>query len=558
MKSTMQTTPLLISRLLVTGTTLHADQEAVTWTADGPRRTSYAEIGTMSAQLAHALRGLGIDGDQRVATFMWNNAEHLTAYLAVPSMGAVLHALNIRLFPEQLIYVTNHAENQVVIVDNTLAEPFGKLLPHLTTLRHVIVNGPVSDEVREALGAPDHIEAVHDWTELLAAQPDTFEWPELDENCASSMCYTSGTTGNPKGVAYSHRSNVLHAMQAAMPSTMDVREGDRLLAIVPMFHANTWGLPYVAMLAGASLILPDRFLQAEPLARMIETEKVTGGGAVPTIWTDVLRYLDEHPTDTSTVRSVVVGGSACPPALMAAMHERHGIEVTHAWGMTETSPLGSAAVAPAAATGDDYWRYRHTQGRLAPFVEGRLVGPDGALQPWDGQSVGELEVRGPWIAAGYYEGPAATDTDRAEAAAKFHDGWLRTGDVGTLTADGFLTLTDRSKDVIKSGGEWISSVELENILMGHPAVAEASVVGVPDDKWGERPLATVVLLEGESCDVATLREYLEGKVAHWQVPERWAFIDEVPKTSVGKFDKKVLRRRYADGELTVQSGSPAS
>ena len=549
----MQTSPLLLSRLLVSGTTMHADQEAVTWTADGPRRTSYAALGRMCARLAHALRGLGIDGDQRVATFMWNNAEHLAAYLAIPSMGAVLHALNIRYFPQQLIYVTNHAENQVVIVDNTLAEPFSKLLPHLTTLRHVIVNGPVSDEVRVALGAPDHIEAVHDWSQLLADRPDTFDWPELDENCASSMCYTSGTTGNPKGVAYSHRSNVLHAMQAAVPSSMDVREGDRLLAIVPMFHANTWGLPYVAMFAGASLILPDRFLQAEPLATMIASERVTGGGAVPTIWTDVLRYLDEHPTDTSSIRSVVVGGSACPPSLMQAMHDRHGIEVVHAWGMTETSPLGSTAVAPAAAAGEEHWRYRHTQGRLAPFVEGRLIGPDGTVQPWDGQSVGELEVRGPWIAAGYYEGADPTETDRAEAAAKFDDGWLRTGDVGTLTPDGFLTLTDRSKDVIKSGGEWISSVELENLLMGHPAVAEASVVGVPDDQWGERPLATVVLLEGEACDAATLKDYLEGKVAHWQVPERWAFIDEVPKTSVGKFDKKVLRRRYADGEISVES-----
>ena len=313
MKSTMQDTPLLISRILLNGTRMHADQEAVTWTAEGPRRTSYAEVGRKAAQLAHALRGLGIDGDQRVATFMWNNAEHLVSYLAVPSMGAVLHALNIRLFPEQVIYVTNHAENQVVIVDNSLAAPFSKLLPHLATVRHVIVNGPVTDEVRDALaGASDRIEGVHDWDELLSRQPDTFDWPELDETTASSMCYTSGTTGNPKGVVYSHRSNYLHTMQVCMPTSLDIRQGDRLLAVVPMFHANAWGLPYAALMAGASLVLPDRFLQAEPLARMIETEKVTGGGAVPTIWNDLLRYLDENPTDCSSVRSVVVGGSACP------------------------------------------------------------------------------------------------------------------------------------------------------------------------------------------------------------------------------------------------------
>ena len=555
MKSTMQTTPLLISRILLTGTQQHADQEAVTWTADGARRTSYAEIGRQAAQLAHALQGLGIDGDQRVATFMWNNAEHYTAYLAVPSMGAVLHALNIRLFPEQLIYITNHADNKVVILDNSLAAPFTALLPQLTTLRHVIINGPVPDEVRAAIAATPHIESVHDWTELLAGQPDTFDWPELDENSASSMCYTSGTTGKPKGVAYSHRSNFLHSMQACMASCVDIREGDRLLAIVPMFHANAWGLPYAAMLSGASMILPDRFLQAEPLARMISEEKVTGGGAVPTIWTDMLRYLDEHPTDTSSIRTVIVGGSACPPSLMTAMQERHDITVIHAWGMTETSPLGSAAVAPHAATGEEHWRYRRSQGRLAPSVEARLIGADGSVQPWDGESVGELEVKGPWVTASYYDNGQSTEAEQADAAAKFDDGWLRTGDVGSITSDGFLVLTDRSKDVIKSGGEWISSVELENALMGHPEVAEASVVGVPDDKWGERPLATVVLLPDAHVDAEALKEFLSAKVARWQVPERWAFIDEVPKTSVGKFDKKVLRQRYADGELTVQTPS---
>jgi fatty-acyl-CoA synthase len=551
MKSTMQETPLLISRILMSGTQLHADQEVVTWTADGARRTSFSEVGAQAAQLANALRGLGIDGDQRVATFMWNNAEHLVTYLAVPSMGAVLHALNIRLFPEQVIYVTNHAQNTVVILDNSLAAPFSKLLPHLVTLRHVIVNGPIPDDVLAALEAAPQIEAVHDWETLLGAQPTTFDWPVLDENSASSMCYTSGTTGNPKGVVYSHRSNFLHTMQVTMG--MGFKQGDRLLAVVPMFHANAWGLPYAALMVGASLIMPDRFLQAEPLATMIAAERVTNGAAVPTIWTDLLRYLDEHPTDTSSLRRVIVGGSACPPSLMRAYQERHDIEIVHAWGMTETSPLGSTAVPPADSTGEERWSYRQTQGRIASALEARLVGPDGGEVPCDGESVGELEVRGPWVTAGYYDNGTNTEAERADAAAKFDNGWLRTGDVGSLTANGFLRLTDRAKDVIKSGGEWISSVELENALMAHPDVIEASVVGVPDEKWGERPLATVVRATDSGIDAEALREFLGSKVARWQVPERWAFIDEVPKTSVGKFDKKVLRKRYADGELEVET-----
>ena len=440
--------------------------------------------------------------------------------------------------------------NTVVVLDNSLAAPFSKLLPHLVTLRYVIVNGPIPEDVREALEAAPQVEAVHDWETLLAAQPKTFDWPVLDECDASSMCYTSGTTGNPKGVVYSHRSNYLHTMQVTMG--MGFNQGDRLLAVVPMFHANAWGLPYAALMVGASLIMPDRFLQAEPLAKMIEGERVTGGAAVPTIWTDLLRYLDEHPTDTSSLRRVIVGGSACPPSLMRAYQERHDIEIVHAWGMTEMSPLGSTAVAPADATGEERWFYRQTQGRIASALEARLVGAEGAGVPCDGESVGELEVRGPWVTASYYDNGNNTEAERADAASKFDHGWLRTGDVGSLTPNGFLQLTDRAKDVIKSGGEWISSVDLENALMAHPDVLEASVVGVPDEKWGERPLATVVRAADSTIDAAALREFLGSKVAGWQVPERWAFIDEVPKTSVGKFDKKVLRKRYAAGELNVE------
>ncbi|MBK8470446.1 MAG: long-chain fatty acid--CoA ligase [Actinomycetales bacterium] len=554
MRSTMQTTPLLISSILRYGSTIHARSKIVTWTGETSRTTTYAEIGTKAAQLAHALRGLGITGDQRVATFMWNNAEHVIAYLAVPSMGAVLHALNIRLFPPQIIYIATHADNKVAIVDNTLAQPFSGLLPHLKTLRHVIVNGPITDEVRAALQAPEHIEGVHDFDTLIAAQPTTFDWPEdMDENSASSMCYTSGTTGNPKGVAYSHRSNYLHA--TAVQNGLTIRQGDRMLIVVPLFHANAWGFPYVGMMSGATLIMPDRFLQAEPLAAMIAAEKVTGGAGVPTIWNDLLQYLDKNPTDVSSCSMLMVGGSAAPPSLMHAFQEKHDIEMVHGWGMTEMSPVGTLAVPPVEVEvgSEAYWRYRTAQGRLLPGVEGRLAGPDDSLQPWDGESVGELEVRGPWITASYYANGSESGVEQMEMESKFHDGWLRTGDVGTLTVDGFLVLTDRAKDVIKSGGEWISSVELENVIMAHPDVREASVVGVADEKWGERPLASVVLAEGSATTVEDLRTWMGDKVPRWQVPERWAVIDEVPKTSVGKFDKKVLRARYAEGGLEVQT-----
>jgi fatty-acyl-CoA synthase len=554
MKSTMQATPLLISSLLRYGTRVHGDSEVITWTGQGSRKTTYRQLGDQAAQLAGALRGLGVTGDQRVATFMWNNAEHLMAYLAVPAMGAVLHALNIRLFPEQLVYVTRHGGSQVIIVDNTLAKPFAGLVAHLPEVRHVIVNGPVDDETRAALEGVAHLEGVHDFHTLIADQPTTFDWPEdVDENAASSMCYTSGTTGNPKGVAYSHRSNYLHAMGVA--ATLGLRQADRLLIVVPLFHANAWGFPYAAMVTGSTLVMPDRYLQAEPLAAMISTEGVTGGAGVPTIWNDLLHHLDTHEVDVSSCRMLMVGGSAAPPAMIRDFHDRYGIDIIHGWGMTEMSPVGSLAIAPAKveAGSDDYWRYKAAQGRLLCGVDARLVGPDGSEIPWDGESVGELEVRGPWITASYYANGTETDTDLSEMAAKFDDGWLRTGDVGKLTDDGFLVLTDRAKDVIKSGGEWISSVDLENAIMAHPDVLEASVVGVPDEKWGERPLASVVLKEGASVTVDDLRTFLEDKVAHWQVPERWALIDEVPKTSVGKFDKKVLRRRYAAGELEVQT-----
>jgi len=543
MLSTMQDAPLLISRLLNYGATVHGKATVSTWTGDPEhlRTETYAGVAEHAAQLAHALNGLGVTGDQRVATFMFNNNEHLEAYLAVPSMGAVLHTLNVRLFPEQLVYIANHAEDDVVLVDAVLVPLLARLLPEMKTVRHVIVAGACD---RSPLDAASGVE-VHDYAELISGQPTTYVWPEVDERSAAAVCYTSGTTGNPKGVVYSHRSIWLHSMQVCMMQGLGLTDHDRVLAVVPQFHAMAWGLPYAAFMSGASLLMPDRFLQAAPLAQLIEQERPTLAGAVPTIWSDLLRHLDANGGDMSSLREVVIGGSACPPSLMKAFRERHGVQLVHAWGMTETSPLGSVARPPASATdAESEFAYRMTQGRLPASVEARLVGVDGDLMPWDGVSVGELEVRGPWVTGSYHLDP---DPE------KFSDGWLRTGDVGTLTSDGFLTLTDRAKDVIKSGGEWISSVELENHLMAHPDVVEASVVGVPDEKWGERPLATVVLREGSTATLAELRDFLGERVAKWQVPERWAIVDEVPKTSVGKFDKKTLRRQYADGALVVDT-----
>ncbi|MFC4604786.1 long-chain fatty acid--CoA ligase [Rhodococcus kronopolitis] len=537
MLSTMQDAPLSIAHLLRHGSTVHGDAEVVTWTDSGPRRVSYAQVGRRCAALAHALRGLGVTGDERVATFMWNNSEHLEAYLTVPSMGAVLHTLNIRLFPEQLVHVANHAEDHVIIVDPSLIPLLAPQLPQLTTVKHVIVTGPST----AGLEAPAGVQ-VHAYEALITDQPEEFDWPEVDEHSAAAMCYTSGTTGDPKGVVYSHRSIYLHSMQVCMSDGPNLRQGDRALAVVPQFHAMSWGLPYAAFMIGASLLMPDRFLQPAPLAEFIAAERPTFAAAVPTIWQGLHLYLEQHPQDISSMREVLIGGAAVPPALMHAFEDEHNVSVLHAWGMTETSPLGSVARPPLDATGEEMWKYRYSQGRFPASVQARLVDDEGKVVPNDGASIGELQVRGPWITASYYG---------VDAADKFDDGWLRTGDVGTITSDGYLALSDRTKDIIKSGGEWISSVDLENAVMGHPAVAEAAVVGVPDEKWDERPLVAVVFREGSDATVADVQAFLADKVAKWQLPENWAVVQEVPKTSVGKFDKKRIRSDYHDGALSV-------
>ncbi|MFD3550909.1 long-chain fatty acid--CoA ligase [Streptomyces goshikiensis] len=545
MLSTMQDVPLLVTRILRHGMTIHGKSQVTTWTGEAePQRRSFAEIGTRATRLANALRDeLGVQQDERVATLMWNNAEHIEAYFAIPSMGAVLHTLNLRLPPEQLVFIVNHAADRVVLVNGSLLPLLAPLLPHLPTIDHVVVSGVGDRSVLEGLDV-----RVHEYEELLAGRPDTYAWPELDERQAAAMCYTSGTTGEPKGVVYSHRSIYLHSMQVNMTQSMGLTDKDTALVVVPQFHVNAWGLPHATFMTGINLLMPDRFLQPAPLAEMIEREKPSYAAAVPTIWQGLLAEVTANPRDLSSMKQVTIGGAACPPSLMEA-YDKLGVRLCHAWGMTETSPLGTMAHPPGGLSAEEEWPYRITQGRFPAGVEPRLVGPGGDFLPWDGESAGELEVRGAWIAGAYYGG-AAGEPFRPED--KFSaDGWLKTGDVGVISADGFLTLTDRAKDVIKSGGEWISSQELENALMAHPEVAEAAVVAVPDDKWGERPLATVVLKEGATVDYVGLRAFLGQSIAKWQLPERWTLIEAVPKTSVGKFDKKVIRKQYADGELDV-------
>jgi fatty-acyl-CoA synthase len=498
------------------------------------RRVSHADLMDRVDRLARVLGRLGIGQGDRVGTFAWNNQEHLELYFAVPCVGAVLHTLNIRLFAEQLTYIVNHAEDRVIFVDDSLVPVLEQLAPTFEGVSQFVVMGD---------GDGGSLPNVLRYEDLLEeAGPGPFDYPELDERQAAALCYTSGTTGNPKGVLYSHRSISLHSSATLMSDANGLSRADRVLAVVPMFHANAWGLPYGAGLAGADLILPDRFLGAEPLARLIASERPTQLGCVPTIFADLLRYADAHPeVDLSSLTNAACGGSAVPRQLMKDFQERHGVRIFQAWGMTETSPVATYARPREGEHDDAYWNDRARQGRPLPWVELRLVDDDGGEVPWDGESTGEIEVRGPWIAASYFRDDSGDE--------KFHAGWLRTGDIAAVDEKAFVQITDRAKDVIKSGGEWISSVELENELMAHPDVVEAAVIAKPDERWAERPLCCVVLREDASTGAEDLLEHLRGRVAKWWLPDEFAFVTEIPKTSVGKFDKKILRARLAEGEL---------
>jgi fatty-acyl-CoA synthase len=523
--------PLTLRHVLDRMRGMYGDAEVVTQHPGERQRTSYAEVGDRVDRLAGAIGALGVETGDRVATFAWNSQRHLELYLAVPCAGAVLHTVNIRLFEEDLDYIFNHAEDRVVFVDADLVDKLVPLAERLKTVRAFVVMGDGD------LGALPNAVA---YEELLAAHEPGFAYPDLDDRMAAGLCYTSGTTGRPKGVVYSHRSQTLHALAACTADSIGVSSRDRVLPIVPMFHANAWGLPYAAAITGADLLFPTSQTQPASVVGLIEEEAATIAAAVPTIWLDVLRHVDEHNADLSSLRTVICGGAAVPLSLMKAFEERHGVRILQAWGMTETGPLASVARPPRGTDEAESWRHRDTAGRLVPFVEARIVADDGTLLPHDGEASGELEVRGPWVASGYLGD---------DAPEKFHDGWLRTGDIASLDARGFIRITDRAKDVIKSGGEWISSVELENELIAHDDVVEVAVIAKPDERWTERPLACVVLRDGATCSADDLHAFLNERVARWWMPDEFAFIDEVPKTGTGKYDKKLLRQRLADGEL---------
>jgi fatty-acyl-CoA synthase len=491
------------------------------------------------------LDGLGISADGRVATFGWNTSRHLELYFAAPCTNRVLHALNIRLFPGQLTYVANHAEDEVVFVDRTLAKLVWPLLDTFKTVRHVVVMDDGAGDVPDAPAGKE----VHDYEDLIAAA-DPVEFHVTDEDQAASMCYTSGTTGNPKGVVYSHRSTFLHTYGVLTSGGLGPVEEDRVLPVVPMFHANAWGLAHAAVACGADLIMPGPDLSPKGLAELIESERVTLAAGVPTIWMGVLPELKGR--DVSSLRAIPCGGSAVPRSLSEAYREQVGLPITQAWGMTETSPVASAGHIKSTldATLDDDGRaeLRTTVGQPLVGLEARIVDlGTNEEQPWDGESSGELQVRGPWVIASYYNDPRSPDSFT-------EDGWLKTGDVATIDRHGYIQLRDRTKDVIKSGGEWVSSVELENEIMAHPMVAEAAVIAVAHPRWSERPLACVVCKPGEAVTKEEIIEFLRPRVAKWWLPDDVVFIDEVPKTSVGKFSKKELRDRFRDYRLPAESG----
>ena len=540
MRGLMQDYPLTLDRIVEHAGRLCSDRWIRTKQPDGSiHEYTYADLLRRSRSLAAALVELGVAPGDRVGTFAWNHYQHLEMYFGIPGAGAVCHTLNVRLFPDQLAYIVKHAADRVVFIDASVLPLYEKVADQIDCVEHyVLVNAAPDIETR--LPNVVHYEAL-----LEGVEAERFAWRSTDERMAAGLCYTSGTTGDPKGALYSHRSMWLHTLGENQATALGLTESDVVLPVVPQFHAMAWGLPYACTFAGAAVVMPGPHLQATALAEMIETNQVTVAAGVPSIWNGLYHELKATPRDISSIRALVVGGSAMPRSLIEGYERDLGVNVLHAWGMTELSPLGTLAkLRPghASLSREEQWDVKARQGAPLGGVELRIVGDDGTVLPWDGETMGELQARGPWVIRSYYK--------RDPTPEHFtEDGWFRTGDVATMTPDGYMTITDRTKDLVKSGGEWISTVALEGALMAHVGVLEAAVIAVPDDKWSERPLAVVVRTPEGSVSSNELRDALATRFAKFEIPDQFVFVDELPKTSVGKFDKKVLRQRHADGAL---------
>lgn len=538
MQATMMDHPLSTQMIFERGERLFSQSIVTSFDGTDIISTSFAKTASRARRLAAALNSLGLGPGERLGTYCWNTPHHLEAYLAVPAMGAVLHTLNVRLPEEQLEYVINHADDRVLLVDAVLMPNLVPILHRLGGVGHLVIHGEWAGGVAGFAGE------VHDYERLIGAFEPIIEWPRIVETDAAVICYTSGTTGMPKGVVYSHRSIFLHSLASMTADAFAIANRDRILMVPPMFHANAWGMPFSGWLAGSDMILPAQHVQPDRLARAIKLTRPTLMAAVPTILNDLLQAHAKYPIDLSCFRAIISGGSAVSPALIERVKAAWGVDVMQGWGMTETSPMCVLSLPPRDADGETALRYRAKSGRPVAGMEVRIVDEHGARLPDDGVAIGHLELRGPWVAAGYY-------LQQPEDSPLTGDGWLRTGDVGTIDDQGYVQVTDRIKDLIKSGGEWISSVDLENEIIRIPNIAEVAVVAIPDARWEERPLAVIVMAEGHVPDYRAMRSILLRKFAKFMVPESWALVKAIPKTSVGKMDKKIIREQVNCGALAV-------